>query len=208
MVKFHKSDPYYQDRPTRQTKIDFPMFDGSRVQDWIFKSERFFELNSTPAKLKVSITSVYLIGLSMDWHYTFIKNRRITCPVSWDEYVMVMSMRFGPNELQRPIAQLKRLREGDSFYEYVDVFVALVSRVDLPDEDHIVMFVEGMQSGNQKLITILGPKTLQQAISMAKTLTTEMNPYGSRGREGYPDISRYPEKGRPYKCDMVGLMMG
>lgn len=50
---------YYSDRITRQTKIEFPTFDGNRVQDWLFRSERFFELDGTPAELKVSMASVY-----------------------------------------------------------------------------------------------------------------------------------------------------
>lgn len=52
----------------------------------------------------------------MDWHYAFIKNRKLSGPVSWEEYASSMMMRFGPSEVHRPIAQLKRLKEGDSFY--------------------------------------------------------------------------------------------
>lgn len=33
---------YHTDRVTRQTKVEFSLYDGSRVQDWIFKSERVF----------------------------------------------------------------------------------------------------------------------------------------------------------------------
>lgn len=54
----------------------------------------------------------------------------------------------------------EEIKGGDSFFEYVDTFVALVSRVDLPDEDQIAMFIKGLKPGNQKLITILGPKNL------------------------------------------------
>lgn len=107
MENFHRSANYYQDMTTRPTKIEFPVFDGR-----IFKSERFFELDSIPAELKVSIASIYLIRLTIDWHYAFVKNRKIAGLVSWEEYVTTMSMRFGPNELKRLIAQLKRFREG------------------------------------------------------------------------------------------------
>lgn len=57
---------YHSDRLTRQNKVDFLMFDGSIVRDWVFKSERLFELDVTPTTLKVSITSVYLSGQAMD----------------------------------------------------------------------------------------------------------------------------------------------
>lgn len=71
---------YYQDRPTRQTKVEIPVFDGSRVHDWIFKSERLFELDITPMELRVSIAS--LVGLAMDCYHAFIKNRKLMGPVS------------------------------------------------------------------------------------------------------------------------------
>lgn len=54
------------DRVTRQTKLDFPGFDGSRVQEWLFKYDRFFQLDGTPAEMKVSIASVYLSGVGME----------------------------------------------------------------------------------------------------------------------------------------------
>lgn len=65
--------------------------------------------------------------------------------VSWDEYVGGLLMRFGPSNLQRPIAQLKRLRERDSFFEYVDSFVAMVSKVDMLDDNQVTMFIEGLK---------------------------------------------------------------
>lgn len=58
--RYERRADYHADRLTRQTKIEFLMFDGNRVQDSVFKSERFFELDDTSSALKVSISSVYL----------------------------------------------------------------------------------------------------------------------------------------------------
>lgn len=103
---------------------------------------------------------------------------------------MAMQMWFGPSDLQKPIAQLKRLKEGDNFFEYVDEFVFLVSKVELLDEDQVVIFIEGLKSNNRKLITILGPKNLQQAIAFAKTLAVEVDPYGSKKAEGTRELCK------------------
>lgn len=94
--------------------------------------------------------------------------------------MVVMPMRFEPNDLQKPIAQLKRLKEGESFFEYVDAFVFLVSKVELADNDHVTMFIEGLKPDNQKLFAILEPKHLQHAIAFAKTLISGGGPYGSK----------------------------
>lgn len=44
------------------------------------------------------------------------------------------------------------------------------------------MFVEGLKSDNKRLITMLNPTSLQQAITYAKARTVEENPYKGRGR--------------------------
>lgn len=77
-----------EERVTRQTKMDFLWFDGTRVHDWIFRSERFFELDGTPPALKVSLASVYLLGLAMEWHYSFIKKGK------WGNLFVGRSMRL------------------------------------------------------------------------------------------------------------------
>lgn len=70
------------DRVTMQTKVEFPCFDGNRVNEWLFKSERFFELDGTLVELTVSVASVYLSGLAIEWHYAFVKNMKLHGPIS------------------------------------------------------------------------------------------------------------------------------
>lgn len=145
------------DRATRQTKLEFPSFDGNMVHEWLFKCDRFFELDDTPDEQKVDIASMYLSGLALEWHYAFVKNMRLQSPVRWEEYVEAMTTRFGPIKMQRPIAQLKRLKEEECFYAYVDAFVSLVSQVELSDEDQVAMFIEGLKRDNKRFVTILNP---------------------------------------------------
>lgn len=110
-------------------------------------------------------------------------------PISWVEYADAMTVRFGPIEMKRSIAQLKRLKKEDSFLEYIDMFVSLVSQCNLSDEDQVAVFVEGLKSDNKRLITVLNPINLQQAIAYAKVLTVEENPYKGRGRMSDQGIS-------------------
>lgn len=46
------------------------------------------------------------------------------------------------------------------------------------------MFLEGMKGTNKKLVTVPGPKTLQQAIAFRKTLTSEDDPCGGENKKG------------------------
>lgn len=94
-----------------------------------------------------------------------------------------MMMRFDVGNMQRPIAQLKKLREV-GYFEYVDEFVALVSRVELAEEDQVAMFIEGMKGSNKKLVTTLNPRNLEQVIALGKTLSSEGDPYSGESKKG------------------------
>ncbi|KAI4340580.1 hypothetical protein MLD38_025400 [Melastoma candidum] len=163
--------PWQQERVSRLPRIEFPTFDGSQVQEWVFRCERFFELDETPPELKVSIASVHLLGLAIEWHYAFLRGRELVGPVSWEEYSSAMLLRFGPNELTRPIVLLRELQEKGNLSDYIDEFVSLVTKVDLSIDDQVALFVGGLKRENRRLVTVLKPRTLQQAIALAKTLS-------------------------------------
>ncbi|KAI4338978.1 hypothetical protein MLD38_023974 [Melastoma candidum] len=179
--------PRHDDRTMRQGKIDFPSFDGHNVQEWIFKCERYFELDETPADMRVSVASIHLNGPAIEWHYAFIRNRELKGPISWAEYSGGMLLRFGSNELARPIVMLKELKEGRSYSDYVDEFVSLVTRVELSHEDQVAMFIAGLRRDNRKLMLAFNPRTLQHAIALGKTLSSEDE---VRGREGFTRMNK------------------
>lgn len=77
------------------------------------------------------------------------------------ELKVSMLVRFGSSETKRPIAQLKKLREDESLFGYVDAFVSWVSQVNLSDEDRVAIFVEGLKQENKRFITVMNPKNLQ-----------------------------------------------
>lgn len=72
---------------TWQATIDFPLFDETNVMEWIFWSERCFELDQTPPEMKVRIASVYMTGLTMKWHHAFIRDKRNNQPIFLEKYV-------------------------------------------------------------------------------------------------------------------------
>lgn len=60
---------------TRFTKIDFPVFDGSDFDGWLFRYERFFLVDRTPIDSKVTVASLHFSGKALEWHQSFIKNK-------------------------------------------------------------------------------------------------------------------------------------
>lgn len=110
--------------------------------------------------MNVNMEFVHLSGLAIEWHYAFVKNKRLHGPISWMDYADAIVTRLGPIEMKRPIAQLIILRKEESFFAYVDAFVSFVSQGDLSDEDQVGIFVEGLKLDNKKLIIVLNPSNL------------------------------------------------
>lgn len=91
---------------------------------------------------------------------------------------------------EKPMATLQglketliELKEGCNYFTYADAFVDWASKVNLSEEDLVARFVEGLKNQNLKRIAILNPRTLQQAISYGRVLTTDIDPKATRREE-------------------------
>ncbi|KAI4363877.1 hypothetical protein MLD38_020042 [Melastoma candidum] len=122
-------------------KLDFLDFDGANLDDWLYISERYFELEQTRDDQKVRIASVFMYRKALQWHYTFIKNRGGRDLPSWGEYIDALTARFGKTVFDDPMGALKNLKQEGScenMYVYMEEFDACLRRVlekvDLPEE--------------------------------------------------------------------------
>ena len=61
--------------PARYTKIEFPKFDGEDLEGWLFRCERFFQVDNTPADSQVKLAAIHMEGKALQWHQSFIKGR-------------------------------------------------------------------------------------------------------------------------------------
>lgn len=116
--------------------MKFPSFDGNRVQEWLFKCERFFELDDTPAGMRVSTTSVEYADAMVtrfgpvEWFFVYIDSfvSLVSQIKLSDEDQVIMFVEglkidnkklitfLSPNNLQQSIAFAKALTsEEDPF---------------------------------------------------------------------------------------------
>ena len=72
---------------SRYTKFEFPRFDGSRVNEWTYKAEQFFEIDNTMEGIKVKLASIHLDGKALNWFQTFLKTREKGRFLLWTEFV-------------------------------------------------------------------------------------------------------------------------
>lgn len=51
----------------RNTKLDFPEFDGIEVLQWIFKADQFFDYYKTPDEQRLTIAAVHMEKEAVPW---------------------------------------------------------------------------------------------------------------------------------------------
>ena len=76
------------------TKLEFSRFGGEGIDDWIFKVEQFFTLDTILETFKINVIALHLDGGALHWYKNFIKTRGRH--VEWPEYKKAIKCRFGP----------------------------------------------------------------------------------------------------------------
>ena len=50
---------------TRFSKVEFPRFDGTDLEGWLFKCDRFFQIDYTPLNAKVKLVVIHMEGRAL-----------------------------------------------------------------------------------------------------------------------------------------------
>lgn len=78
---------------TRLSKVDFPKFDGKKVNDWLYNCDQFFLLVETQPESRVRLASIHLEGLALQWHLNYMRGRFDAYPL-WDQNTADVRRRF------------------------------------------------------------------------------------------------------------------
>ena len=115
---------------------------------------------------KISIVSLHLESVALQWHKNFLKLKNRT--PSWGEYVKALRSRFGFAAYEDPMAELKKLKQTGPLQEYVKAFEMLLDRAQLGEEQALSCFLAGLKHEMEMMVRMFNPKTLQEAYSLAK----------------------------------------
>lgn len=130
---------------TRLSKVGFPSFDGTELNEWIYKCEQFFFLDHTPPDKRVRYASMHMKGKALQWHHNYIHDRFDRYP-SWPQYVVDISARFG-ELINDPLSELVNLKQaGDPVDVYLDRFECALTRMSLPVPHALSIFLANMDA--------------------------------------------------------------
>lgn len=150
----------------RLTKIEFPKFDGEDVIGWLYRVNKFFEMDQIVNDFqKITLVSMHMFGKALNWHKQFVKRHGEN--VAWVEYEAQVKQRF-ESVFEDPIAQLKNLKQTTNVQVYQESFEALLNKVDLPESYTISLFIGGLKEEIAHAVRMFKPASLIDVFCLSK----------------------------------------
>ncbi|CAH1438550.1 unnamed protein product [Lactuca virosa] len=128
----------------RLRKLKMPLFEGEDAFGWVYKVERFFEIQGLVSFIeKLRATVLCLEGPVLAW-YRWNKQRPPCC--SWDELKIRLLDRFQPSLNGSLHEQFLKLTQKDTACEYVGRFEALAAQLSgIPEPILEGNFIKGLK---------------------------------------------------------------
>jgi hypothetical protein len=151
----------------RYFKLDFLRFD--RKEDplsWLSRCKQYFRAQQTDAPHKIWLATFHLDADAFHW-YAHLECSR-DAP-SWEEFVELCNVRFGPLIWSNPLGALQLLRRTGTVAEYQSRFLALLSRADLlSDRQEHQMFTSGLHDNIRVDVELQDSWDLEHALALAR----------------------------------------
>ncbi|KAJ0467740.1 putative nucleotidyltransferase, Ribonuclease H [Helianthus annuus] len=157
------------DRLFRLGKIEFPKFNGSEVEDWVYRCEHFFDVDDTPEIFKVRYAAINLEGKAMKWHSSYLKTLvKPISEVTWLEYSRTIIDRFSTTLFHDAMGILTSTVQTGSLEDYCEKFDANLLRVTICEEYAVSIFLNGLKPELGCPVRMFEPKNMKEAYKFAK----------------------------------------
>ena len=87
-------------------RLEFPRFSGGDPSTWIFRAEQFFRYYEIPKEERVLNASYHLDDEALVWFQDYERSLD-----SWQTFVRVIQVRFGPSSYDDPMENLTKLKQ-------------------------------------------------------------------------------------------------
>lgn len=57
------------------TRLEFLIFNGNDFTEWLYKAEKFFEIDNTVVTMKVKLASIHFEGKALHYFKSFLKHK-------------------------------------------------------------------------------------------------------------------------------------
>ncbi|KAH9685457.1 hypothetical protein KPL70_013962 [Citrus sinensis] len=156
--------------PPRVAKLDFPKYSGDDPTEWVNRVTQFFYYQETSEDQRVVLASYHLEGEANQW-WQWLRRayQEDGQTVTWNTFVEEMWARFGPTECEDFDEALSRVQQTGTLRDYQKEFERLGNKVHGWTQRALVgTFMGGLKPEISEEIRLFRPKTLKEAISLAR----------------------------------------
>nr|GEX99237.1 hypothetical protein [Tanacetum cinerariifolium] len=149
----------------RLTKIEFPKFEIDDVLSWLYKVNKFYEMDHIDDDAqKIRLVSTHMFGKVLNWHKHFMAKQGAF--MTWGLYQTYVKKQF---ELvfKDPIVELKNLKQT-TVQVYQESFKDLLNKVELSDEYAISLFIGGLKEDIVYAVRMFKLNTLSDVFCLSK----------------------------------------
>ncbi|KAK1581592.1 hypothetical protein Q3G72_007202 [Acer saccharum] len=159
------------DRPCfmhRGKKLELSLFHREDAFGWLFRAERYFEINRIPEIDRVIAASICLEGRALSWFQWMETQARFA---SWREFRLTLLQRFGGGLIGDPTKKLLVVKQESSVAEFRDHFeVLVVTLPGIPDSIFRGAFLNGLCDDIHAEVKLYPAADLQAVMFLAQKI--------------------------------------
>lgn len=184
---------------TRLPKTDCPRFDGDNPKLWKTNCEKYFHMYQVPFESWAAFATLHFTGNAALWLQTYEELHSVE---SWAEFCVAVHSKFGRDKYQEHLEELDGLVQMGSVEEYHSRFEELMHRVLVYNKGYdetyfVTKFVGGLKTEIKIAIKLHKPRTVDAALSLAKTQEELLNEAGKKGYSKTVYKEPYKPQGKP-----------
>jgi hypothetical protein len=178
--------------------------DASRVRQWCFSVDTFFEAAHAAAQARVSYAATLLRGNALTWWQSLSPNAR---PTEWEAFKNALITYHQPiSAVSVARDRLAQLTQRTSVANYVKDFKDLALNIpNFSEDERLDRFKRGLKHDVRLHVALANPPTFEEAVTIAGQVDDIMYTF-RRGHMIEPRTSNRPEnfnQATPMELDAV-----
>ncbi|GKD91842.1 ankyrin repeat-containing protein, partial [Tanacetum coccineum] len=159
----NKSNHHWADY--RMLKLKMPLFDGEDSHGWIYKVERYFEVQDIQPREQLRAAILYIVGQALSW----FRWSEARSPFRlWEGLKRRLLERFQLSREGTLYEKFLVITQERSAHEYVSLFETLAGQlVGIPDEVMEGTFIKGLRPELRSAVRVMQPEGLNHAMKLA-----------------------------------------
>ncbi|PWA87815.1 Ankyrin repeat-containing protein [Artemisia annua] len=152
----------------RMRKLKMPLFEGEDAYGWIYRVERYFEIQGIPQQEQLRAAALCMEGEALSW-YRWSEGR--TPFHSWDGFKRRLLIRFQQSQEGNLYEQYLAITQKESARAYVALFEKLACQlVGVPETVMEATFTKGLKPALRAAVRVMNPASLNHAMELAVTI--------------------------------------